>query len=151
LPPPATYHQRRIRIRSAAHVETRILIADDLLLVRQGIAAFLKESGFEICGEAANGKEAVEKTLALKPDIVLMDVTMPRMGGFDATENILRASPTTRIILLTIQSLPEMTAKAKTIGARGYVSKGNAAAVLIEAINTVLHGQTYFEATPKQS
>jgi DNA-binding NarL/FixJ family response regulator len=139
-----------MRSRSAARVETRILIADDLLLVRQGIAAFLKESGFEICGEAANGTEAVEKTLALKPDIVLMDVTMPRMGGFDATEKILRASPTTRIILLTIQNLPEMSAKARTAGARGYVSKGNAAAVLMEAINAVLHGQTYFEAAPKQ-
>ncbi len=74
---------------------------------------------------------------------------MPGMGGFDAARAILQASPMAQIIVLTIRSQPELVAEAKRIGARGYVSKGSAAAVLVEAIDAVSHGQTYFEATPQ--
>jgi DNA-binding NarL/FixJ family response regulator len=130
-------------------VGTRILIADSFILARQEIAAFLKDCGFDICGEAENGKQAVEKALAFKPDIVLMDITMPGMGGFDAARDILQASPMAQIIILTIRSQPELVAEAKRVGARGYVSKGSAAAFLIEAIDAVSQGQTYFEAKPQ--
>ncbi len=134
-----------VKLPIAARAGTRILIADSLVIARREIAAFLKEYGFEICGEAGDGRQAVEQALGSKPDIVLMDVTMPRMGGFDAARDILQASPMTQIIIMTTRTQPELATEAKKIGARGYISKGHAAAVLVEAIDLVLQGQTYFE------
>ena len=127
----------------------RILIADDHAMFRQGIAALLvgADPRFQICAEARNGKEAVEKTLALQPDIVLMDVSMPVMGGFDATRNILHASPTSRIIFLTTYNGPQVVAEARRAGAKGYVAKGDVSDVLIQAIDAVSRDQTYFKAT----
>jgi CheY-like chemotaxis protein len=91
------------RVRSSGAI-SRILIVDDHPLVRRGTVSFFgSDRRFEICGEACDGKEAVEKALALKPDVILMDVTMPVMNGLDAAWAILRASPGMRIILLTMQ------------------------------------------------
>lgn len=131
--------------------EMPVLIADDHALFRQGVAALLAGTSprLQICAEARNGKEAVEKTLALQPDIVLMDVSMPVMGGFDATRNILYASPASRIIFLTTYTSPQVAAEARKAGAKGYVAKGDVSDVLIQAIDAVSNNQTYFEGIPE--
>ena len=131
--------------------QMRILIADDHALFRQGVAALLAgtDPRFQVCAEARNGKEALEKTLALQPDIILMDVSMPVMGGFDATRNILLAWPASRIIFLTTYNSPQVVAEARRAGAKGYVAKGDVSDVLIQAIDAVSRNQTYFEASPE--
>ena len=138
------------RVRSSG-VTPRILIVDDHPLVRRGTVSFLgSDRRFEICGEACDGKEAVEKALALKPDVILMDVTMPVMNGLDAARAILRASPGMRIILLTMHDSSQIAAHAKAVGAAGYVLKSSASEVLVEAINAVSRGGTYFAANKNQ-
>ncbi len=130
----------------------RILIVDDHPLVRRGMASFLEsDHRFEICGEACDGKEAVEKAVALKPDVILMDITMPAMNGLDASQAILRASPGMRIILLTMHDSSQIAAHAKTVGAVGYVLKSSASEALIEAIDAVSRGGTYFAANKNRA
>ncbi len=129
----------------------RILIVDDNASLRQGIAALLQANdGFQVCGEAENGKEAIEKTLALQPDVVLMDITMPVMGGFDAAQNILSAVPDMRIIFVTMHNSSEILKSVRGSGAKGFVSKTDVSDVLIEALNAVFWGQTYFGTAPLQ-
>jgi two-component system nitrate/nitrite response regulator NarL len=129
----------------------RILIVDDHASLRQGIAALLEANeGFQVCGEAENGKEAIEKTLALEPDVVLMDITMPVMGGFDAAQNILSAVPDMRIIFVTMHNSSEILKAVRGSGAKGFVSKTDVSDILIEALNAVFWGQTYFGTAPQQ-
>jgi len=116
----------------------RILIADDHEVVRQGIRALLGgRSEWEIAGEAATGREAVEKTSKLRPDLVLLDLTMPDLDGLQAIPLILAASPGVKILVLTMHDCGEMVAKVLAAGATGLVLKSDAARALVLAIRTM--------------
>jgi DNA-binding NarL/FixJ family response regulator len=103
----------------------RVLITDDHETVRRGLAVFLRAiSGFEIVGEAGDGEEAVKKASLLKPDLVLMDISMPIMDGIEATQIIHRNHPSAKILILTSYSEEDHVRRALDAGASGYLQKG---------------------------
>ena len=123
---------------------TRVLIADDHTIVRQGLRAILKGvRDIEVVGEAADGREAVRKVVALRPQIVVLDISMPRMNGLEATERIVRESPRTRVIALTMHSSEEYVYSLLKAGARAFLLKESASSELVEAIRAVRSGGTY--------
>ena len=123
---------------------TRVLVADDHAIVRQGLRAILDtEPDIEVVGEAADGREAVRKTLALRPDVVIMDVSMPRMNGLEATARIAKESAEVKIVALTMHSSEEYVYSLLKAGARGYLLKESVSSDLIEAIHAVQAGGTY--------
>ncbi|MFN3739123.1 MAG: response regulator [Thermodesulfovibrionales bacterium] len=123
---------------------TRVLIADDHALVREGIIAFLKMcDDMEIVGEASDGIEAVEKTEKLKPDIVLMDINMPKLGGLEATLEIKRKMPDVKILILTQYDDREYISRLLKAGISGYILKKAAGTELVNAIRAVKRGELY--------
>jgi DNA-binding NarL/FixJ family response regulator len=117
----------------------KILLVDDHQLVREGIKRVLEhDSRLSVCGEAENGKEAVAKTLALNPDLVLMDLSMPIMGGIEAAGLIRRMSPATKILILSLHDSAQVAQQAKKAGANAFLCKSRSADDLIDAINTIL-------------
>ncbi|UCH42760.1 MAG: response regulator transcription factor [Dehalococcoidales bacterium] len=121
-----------------------VLIADDHTLVRDGIRSLLAlVANIEVVGEARNGKEAVEKTRDLAPDVVLMDLAMPVMTGLDATRRIRREFPRTRVLALTQYDDSEYVIPVIEAGARGFVSKMAAFSELTSAIQAVYNGDSY--------
>jgi two-component system response regulator NreC len=122
----------------------RILLADDHTIVRKGIRLLLdREPSFEVVGEADNGREAVDKTLALQPDIVLLDHTMPLLNGLEALRQIKKALPGTRVIILTMHTNEEYIFQFLQAGAEGYLVKQTAPTDLVEAIRAVHAGQSF--------
>lgn len=122
----------------------RIFLADDHELFREGLRSLLtKEEDFEIAGAAADGAEAVKAVLELRPDVVLMDVTMPGMNGILATEKICEASCDTSVIILSMHNDRRYIAEGLKAGARGYVLKECSPDVMLEAIRTVRGGDVY--------
>ena len=116
----------------------RILVVDDHELVRRGLRALLPtESEWKVCGEASNGREAVEKAIKLKPDVVIMDITMPDMDGLEATQEILKTLPQTEVIILTVHDSQQMLARVLASGAHGCVLKSDVARDLVTAVKTV--------------
>ena len=125
--------------------KTRILVADDHELIRDGIRARLAaRPEWEICGEAADGREAVRLTAKLRPDVVILDIGMSGMNGITATEAILRERRETQVLILTMQESEDLFHEALTAGARGYLLKSDAARLLVTAVDTLLSGQPYF-------
>jgi DNA-binding NarL/FixJ family response regulator len=123
----------------------RILVADDHDVVRQGLRSLLESrSGWEVCGEASNGREAVEMSVALKPEIMIMDIAMPTMTGLEATRQILKASPKTQVIVLTMHESEELLREVLDAGARGYVLKTDKGRELISAVDAVCNHNTFF-------
>jgi two-component system response regulator NreC len=122
---------------------TRILLADDHQIVRQGLRALLENEGFAVMAEASDGHEAVRLAQTLKPDVSVLDVTMPQLNGLDAARAILRASPTTKTVLLTMHTEDRYVSEALKAGVRGYVLKSQASADLVQAIREVARGMTY--------
>ncbi|WP_086503557.1 response regulator, partial [Clavibacter michiganensis] len=119
----------------------RVLIVDDQALVRMGFRMVLDaEPGIEVVGEAADGRAAVERTGALAPDIVLMDVRMPGMDGIDATAEIVARHPATRVIVLTTFDLDEYAFAGLRAGASGFLVKDTRPEHLMEAIRAVADG-----------
>ena len=124
--------------------KTRVLVADDHTIVRQGLRAILEaEADIEVVGEAADGREAVRKGLTLLPDVVVMDVSMPRMNGLEATARIVKESPGIRVVALTMHSSEEYVYSLLKAGARGYLLKESVSSDLVEAIHAVVGGGTY--------
>jgi two-component system response regulator NreC len=124
--------------------KTTVLLCDDHTLFREGIKAILRdEPSIEIVDEADNGREAVSKTLRLRPDIVLMDIAMPDLGGFEATRRILRSSPKTKVLILTMYEEEEVITRCLRAGAAGYVLKDAPRSHLIHAIDVVRKGGQY--------
>lgn len=121
----------------------RILIAEDQQLVRQGLTALLRSDEVEIVGEAEDGGNAVEMTRALKPDIVLMDLSMPVLDGVEATRRIKRVAPEVRVLILTVANCERRVAEALAAGADGYALKKLGHAELMAAISAVGSGRTY--------
>ncbi len=123
---------------------TRVLVVDDHAIVRQGLRAILDtEPDIEVVGEAADGREAVRKTLTLRPDVVIMDVSMPRMNGLEATARIAKENAAVKIVALTMHSSEEYVYSLLKAGARGYLLKESVSSDLIEAIHAVQAGGTY--------
>jgi DNA-binding NarL/FixJ family response regulator len=123
----------------------RILLADDHTIVRQGLVSILKEvDDFEVVAEAADGNEAVDKALLTKPDVVVLDVTMPRLNGIEAARRIHKAVPESRILVLTMHEDQEYVLKMVRAGASGYLVKDGAASELVNAIRALHAGQGYF-------
>src|SRR6266700_7234134 len=116
----------------------RILLVDDHPIVRQGLQTLLEgRTGWEVIGEASDGAEAVEKAKDLHPDVMVLDVTMPRMNGLEACRLLRRQSPTLEILFVTQHDSPQMMREALDAGARGYVVKSHAARDLLEAVEAV--------------
>ncbi len=116
----------------------RILVVDDYPVVRRGVRALLEgQAGWEVCGEASTGREAVEQTKALDPDIVVLDLSMPDLNGLDATRRIVRESPRTQVLVLTMHHSEELAHQVLKAGARGYVLKSDADKELIAAVESL--------------
>lgn len=129
-----------------ANPPIRVLIAEDQTLMRQGLRTILElEDGFGVVGEAADGQEACERALALRPDIVLMDVQMPRTNGVAATAQIVAQLPATRVIILTTFDYDEYVFDGIKAGARGYLLKDTPADELLAAIRKVHAGESIIQ------
>ena len=123
----------------------RILLADDHTIVRQGLVSILNSAEeFEVVAEAADGSEAVDKALETRPDVVVLDVTMPRLNGLEAARRIHKALPETRILVLTMHEDEEYVLKMVRAGASGYLVKDGAASELVTAIRALRAGKGYF-------
>jgi DNA-binding NarL/FixJ family response regulator len=128
--------------------QIRVLLVDDQDIVRQGLATILKYApGIDVVGQARDGEEAVVLTHALRPDVVLMDLKMPRLGGIPATRRICVAMPQTHVIILTTYDADELVFAGIKAGARGYLLKDASAEMLIEAIRGVVQGESQLDPT----
>ena len=121
----------------------RILLADDHRIFRQGVRALLEREGFRVEGEVADGHAAIQMAAQLTPDVAVLDLAMPLLNGLDTAREIIRASPRTRTIVLTMHSEDPYVAKALHAGIRGYVLKSQAAEELVQAIREVARGSIY--------
>jgi DNA-binding NarL/FixJ family response regulator len=121
-----------------------IIVADDHVVIRKGLRTLLEERrGWKVVGEAANGREAVEKAARLRPDVVVMDLSMPELNGLDATRLILKVMPDARVVILTMHNTEELVEKTLRAGARGYVLKSDTERDLITALEAVLDNRTF--------
>ena len=120
---------------------TRLVLADNHALVRQGLRALLEREGLDVVGEAADGREAVRLAQELRPDVALLDIGMPLLNGIDAAREIQRGSRTIRTILLTRHHEDQYVTEALRAGVRGYVLKNQAATELVEAIRKVCRNE----------
>jgi DNA-binding NarL/FixJ family response regulator len=124
----------------------RVLVTDDHMVLRTGVAALLeREDDMSAVGEAATTDQAVIKARALQPDIVLLDVVMPRRSGFDALPELQKVAPEARVIMLSMQTSPSVIKQALIAGAAGYVSKHASEADLVDAIRRVAAGSRYVD------
>lgn len=121
----------------------RVLLADDHVIVRDGLKSVLLREGFEIAAEVSDGREAVELTRAMRPDLAVLDVAMPLLNGIDAAREINGISPNTKTILLTMYKESQFVIEALRAGVKGYVLKTQAAGDLVNAIRAALAGETY--------
>lgn len=126
----------------------RVLIAEDHLMVRAGIRALLEKAGdIHVMGEASNGQEAIEMTESLKPDVLIMDIMMPRMNGIQAAENLRDMKLPTRILLLSMYSDEGFVHQALQYGVKGYVLKSSVSDELLWAVRAIASGKTYLSST----
>lgn len=126
----------------------RILIADDHESVRKGVCAILSSRlDIEVCGEAVNGKEAIEKARDLRPDLIILDVTMPVMSGFDAAREIVKILPGTPILMLSMHETKQLIEEAQRIGVKGYLTKTQASGTLLRAVDALLSSQDFYPKT----
>lgn len=124
---------------------TRVLIVDDHAVVREGIRTVLAaDPEFAVTGEASNGREAIERVAADRPDVVLLDLSMPVLSGLDAVPLLCRAAPAVRILMLSVYDDAEYIMKAIRTGAHGYVRKDTSPEELREAIRAVRRGEGFF-------
>jgi len=121
-----------------------ILLADDHTIVRQGLAKLLEgESRFRVVGEACDGREAISKVEQLKPDVVIMDIAMPLLNGIEATRQVKKAHPKTRVIILSMHSHNRFISELFSLGASGYLLKDSSGTDIISAIDASMRGDTY--------
>jgi two-component system, NarL family, response regulator NreC len=121
----------------------RVALADDHVLVRQGIRALLEGAGMQVVGEAADGNEVLRVAQRERPDVVVLDISMPNFNGLAAAERLGRACPESRVVILTRHDEQQYVTEALRSGVRGYVLKQQAATDLVRAIREVCNGQVY--------
>jgi two-component system, NarL family, response regulator NreC len=121
----------------------RVVLADDHVLVREGLRSLLERSGMQVVGEASDGQEAMQKVQSLQPDIAVLDVSMPVLNGLSAAREFARLSPKTKAILLTQHDEDQYVRDALESGVKGYVLKNQAASDLVRAIHEVSRGHVY--------
>jgi DNA-binding NarL/FixJ family response regulator len=129
-------------------MKLRILLADDHEIVRRGLSDLLKAyEGWEVCGEASDGREALELAKRLKPDVIILDIGMPNLNGLSTTRQLLQHDPNFKIIILTITDAEQVIREALDAGARGFVLKSDAARDLVSAIEAIQSKRMFF--TPR--
>lgn len=121
--------QRRVRLR--------ILIADDHEAVRRGLRSALVGAGWQVCGEAVDGHDAVQKTSELKPDLIILDVSMPNVGGLEAAREILKSSPETKILVFTMHESKQIKEETANIGVHGLAVKSAPLSTLLATIDSI--------------
>lgn len=122
-----------------------ILIADDHELIREGLKARLEKlENWKICGEAANGRQAVEMARTLNPDVVVLDISMPELNGIEATRQIRKACPETEVLILTMQESEGLVRDVLAAGARGFILKTDTSRLLVAAVEALAQRQPFF-------
>jgi DNA-binding NarL/FixJ family response regulator len=125
----------------------RVLIADDHDIVRKGLRALIEERpGWEVCGEARSGREAVEKAVQLNPDVLVVDVSMPDLNGLEATRQVRKLCPKTEVLVITHHDSDEMASEVLEAGARGYVLKSDSDRDLAHAVEALSKHKPFFTA-----
>jgi two-component system, NarL family, response regulator NreC len=130
---------------------TTVLIADDHRIIRDGMRVFLEREGYKVNGDAQNGQEAVRLALKLRPDVAVLDITMPILNGLDAAREILHNAPATKVILLTMHDEAIYVLDALRAGVKGFVTKTHAAEDLVLAIREALRNKTYLSPELSQT
>jgi DNA-binding NarL/FixJ family response regulator len=131
--------------------KVRILVADDHDVVRVGARALLeRRPHWEVCGEAVTGQDAVEKAKRLRPDVLVLDANLPELPGLEATRRILRALPSTEVLVLTMDESPEVMRDLLQAGAHGYVFKSDLSVDLVSAVEALSHHQLFFTSKVAQ-
>jgi DNA-binding NarL/FixJ family response regulator len=126
-------------------ISVRILVADDHEIVRQGLRALLEtQPGWQVVAEAVDGREALDKAKRLRPDVVVLDVSMPNLNGLEATRQIRKALPETEVLILTMHDSEQLVREVLEAGARGYVLKSDAGRELVTAVESVRKSKPYF-------
>ena len=127
--------------------QVRILVADDHSIVRRGVRALLEtHAGWKVCGEAATGAEAVKQAKKLRPDVAVIDITMPDLNGFEATRQIRTVAPQTEVLVLTVHESEQALREVLDAGALGYVSKSDLDLNLSAAIESLLRHKPFFSS-----
>lgn len=130
----------------------RILVADDHDVVRRGLRDQLSQhEGWEVCGEAGNGREAVNLALKLAPDVAVIDLSMPELNGLEATRQIRRELPRTEVLIFTMHETEHLIREVLAAGARGYVLKSDAGRHLTSAVEALSHRKPFFTATVSEA
>ena len=122
---------------------TSILLADDHAVVRDGLISLLREHHFDVVGAVGDGQALLDAAKRLRPDVIITDVTMPKMGGVEALTRLISAQPDVRVILLTMHDDAELATRAMRAGAVGFLVKEAAGDELVNAINQVMQGRVY--------
>jgi len=126
----------------------RILVVDDHAVVRRGVRSLLEShDGWDVCGEATTGRDAVEQSRRLRPDVVVMDLSLPELNGLDATRQILKDAPETEVLVLTMHQSEELARDVLQAGARGYVLKSDADVNLIAAVENLQQHKPFLTPT----
>src|SRR5258706_3234734 len=129
-------------------MKLRILLADDHEIIRRGLCSLLQgHKGWEVCGEASDGREAIEMAKQLKPDVVILDIGMPYLNGLDATRQLLQHDQNFKVIVLTITDSDQVIREALNAGARGFVLKSDAARDLVSSVEALESNRMFF--TPR--
>jgi DNA-binding NarL/FixJ family response regulator len=122
----------------------RVLIVDDHEVVRKGVRSLLLRSGYDVCGEGIDGEDGLAKAKELRPDVIVMDVSMPRLNGLEATRRMRGILPDIQVVMLSQHESPEMVRQAVSSGARAYVTKSSISKNLLAAIERVSRQETFF-------
>ena len=131
--------------------QTRILVADDHEVVRNGIRSLLEaQPGWTVVGEAATGREALEKAKQLKPDVVILDISMPELDGLEAARRITKAAPQTEVLILTMYDSEQLVQEVLEAGARAYILKTDAGRELVTAVEALRQHKPYFTSKVSQ-
>ena len=124
---------------------SRILVADDHEVVRKGLISILKQRPeWQVCGEARDGREALEQAKQLLPDVIVMDISMPGLNGLEATRQVLKTNPATKVLVLTLHDSDSLIRDVLNAGARGFLLKSDSASELVAAVDALLRDKTYF-------
>src|SRR2546428_9925526 len=129
-----------------------LLVADDHDIVRRGLRDLLeKQPGWKVVAEASNGREAVEKAKELKPDVSILDISMPSLDGLEAARQILESGSSTKVLILTMHHSDPLIQQMLKAGVRGYVLKSDAASELVQAVEALYRNKTFFTSKVPQA